>query len=269
MLKKRLIFTLLYENGEYALSRNFRLQSVGDLAWLRENYSFDAIAFSIDELIVLNVERGKSDLKKFAASLAELSRNYFLPIAAGGGIRSVEDAYLLLNSNADKVVVNTSIMEDPKLVSELAGIFGKQCVVASIDCRKAGDDYDVYIKSGTQNTGLKVKDAVKTAGELGAGEIYLTSIDRDGTGFGYDCALIERAASVTKLPFIASGGVGKYSHFVEGLKYVHVNAASTANIYNFVVDGLKNARRYIEDSGIKMAKWNYDLEGLHDACVAH
>jgi cyclase len=130
VLKPRLLFTLLIQHGTYMLSRNFRLQNVGDLNWLKDYYDFDAIAFSIDELVVLNVDRGEKDVKDFARHLSELVTNCFVPLAAGGGIRSLADAFTLMNAGADKLVVNTALVRQPELVSELVTTFGSQCVVA-------------------------------------------------------------------------------------------------------------------------------------------
>jgi cyclase len=230
MLKKRLIFTLLYCNGSYMLSRNFRLQAVGDLEWLRENYDFDAIAQSIDELVVLDVTRGQRDTAVFAEHLRQLSSSYFLPIAAGGGVRTLEDGYRLLSANADKLVVNSALVDDPALVSALARTFGNQSVVASIDCRKTEAGYRAFIHNGETDSGLDLANAVSRAAVLGAGEIYLTSIDKDGTGFGYDEELVAQISGLTRLPLILSGGVGRYQHFCDGLAIEGVTGASTANI---------------------------------------
>jgi len=262
MLKNRLIFTLIYNNGSYMLSRNFRIQTVGDLDWLKENYNFNAIAFSIDELVVLNVERKHKNIDKFSDHLIQLSKNCFLPISAGGGIRSLEDGYKLLNSGVDKLVVNTPIIEQPELVTELARTFGNQCIIASIDCKKEQNNYSVYIQDGSKNTNLTLEEVIKKAEFLGVGEIYLTSMERDGTGQGLDMELIRKASHLTKLPIIASGGVGKYEHFVECIKDGY--AVATANIYNFIVDGLIKARQFIQKQGIELATWDYHLTGLQN-----
>ncbi len=262
MLKKRLIFTLLYCDGGYVLSRNFRLQTVGDLAWLRENYDFDAIAQSIDELVVLDVSRGERDTAAFAEHLKELSASYFLPIAAGGGLRSLEDGYRLLAANADKLVVNSPIIDNPALVRTLAQTFGSQSVVASVDCRKTEAGYRVFIHNGETDSGLDVAAAVSRATELGVGEIYLTAIDKDGTGFGYDGELAVQAAAATRLPIILSGGVGRYQHFCDGLAIEGISGASTANIYNFIVGGLSRARTHIAARDIPMAAWDFNLAAL-------
>jgi cyclase len=244
------------------LSRNFRIQTVGDLDWLKEYYNFNAIAFSIDELVVLNVERKHKNIENFSSNLIQLSKNCFLPISAGGGIRSFEDAYKLLNSGVDKLVVNTPITEQPELVSELARTFGNQCIIASIDCKKEQNNYYVYNQDGLKNTGLTIEEVLKKAEDLGVGEIYLTSIERDGTGQGLDMDLIRRAGRMTKLPIIVSGGIGKYEHFVECIQEGY--AVTTANIYNFIVDGLIKARQYIQKQGIELATWDYNLQSLQD-----
>lgn len=264
MLKNRLIFTLLYNDRKYMLSRNFRIQAVGNLDWLKEYYNFNSIAFSIDELILLNVERGQKNIEKFSEHLIQLSRNCFIPISAGGGIRSLEDAYKLLTSGADKLVVNTLVIEQPELVSLLSKTFGRQCIIASIDCKKDQNDYYVYNHNGSKNTGLTIEKVLKKVEKLGAGEVYLTSIDKDGTGYGYDIELIKRASNLTNLPLIASGGVGKYEHFVEGMKSGNVTATATANIYNFLVDGLIKARQHIQSQGIELATWDFNLQNFHN-----
>jgi imidazole glycerol-phosphate synthase subunit HisF len=268
MLKKRLIFTLLYADGSYMLSRNFGLQSVGDLQWLRENYDFDAIAQSIDELVVLNVARGEKNSAEFADHLRELSANYFLPIAAGGGIRTVDDGYRLFNANADKLVLNSPLIDNPELVRSLAQIFGRQSIVASIDCRRIGRAYRTFINNGQTDSGVELKDAVQRSANLGAGEIYLTSMDRDGTGFGYDLEMVAHLEAANCLPLILSGGVGRYQHFCDGLLLDGVTGASTANIYNFIVGGLSRARAHIVSQGIPMAAWDFGLEALKGSALA-
>jgi cyclase len=268
MLKKRLIFTLLYADGSYMLSRNFGLQSVGDLKWLRENYDFDAIAQSIDELVVLNVGRGDRSSAEFADHLRELSANYFLPIAAGGGIRTVDDGYRLFNANADKLVLNSPLIDNPDVVRSLARIFGGQSIVASIDCRRIDHAYRTFIHNGQTDSGTELKDAVQQAADLGAGEIYLTSMDRDGTGFGYDLEMIANLGPATRLPLILSGGVGRYQHFCDGLLLDGVTGASTANIYNFIVGGLSRARAHIVSQGIPMAGWDFRLGPLKGSARA-
>jgi cyclase len=257
VLKKRLIFTLLWRRGQYCLSRNYTLQSAGDLAWINRHYNFQVISFSIDELVVLNVARREKELPRFAQDLRELCRGSFMPLAAGGGVRSVADAELLLRSGADKVVVNTLVHDAPEVVSEIARHFGDQCVVASIDYKRTTNGLEVFTHDGSRATGLDLMTVVNRVQRLGAGELYVTSMDRDGTGQGYDLDTLDAVASIARTPVIASGGVGKFEHLGEWLVRPHGRAASTANIFNFLGGGLVEARTHLADAGVPMATWDF------------
>lgn len=262
MLKSRLIFTLLMQNGTYMLSRNFNLQAVGDLNWIKKYYNFNAIAFSIDELIVLNVERGRKDTKLFSENLLKLNENCFMPIAAGGGICSLNDAFLLLDSGADKLVVNTPLVSCPSLVKSMVKTFGSQCLIASIDYKRSGQDIEVFIENGTKSTGQSVKEAIRNAEDLGCGEIYLTSMDQDGTGYGYDLELLQTIVPMSKIPVIASGGAGKYEHFADGIVKASCLAVSTANLFNFIADGLTEVRNNMKEKGVDMASWDFGFHNI-------
>ena len=255
MVKPRLIFTLLHNKGAFMLSRNFRLQHVGDLDWIKKCYNFNSIAFSIDELVVLNVERGDKDMRLFSKNISELIKNCFMPIAAGGGIKSVEAAFMLFDAGADKLVVNTAIVKDPKLIKELVKIFGGQSIVASIDYKTVGDRQYVFIDNGVTDTGLSVEEVLKSAIDLGVGEIYLTSINKDGTGQGYDITTVRKISAISPMPVIASGGVGRFDHLVDGIIKGNAQAVSTANLFNFMVDGLTEARIVMKEHGIALSEW--------------
>ena len=256
MVKRRLIFTLLMQNGVYMLSRNFSLQGVGDKDWISSHYNFDAIAFSIDELIVLNVDRGGKNVPLFAENLTKLNAHCFMPITSGGGIRNLEHAKLLLRAGSDKLTVNTPLFEDPELVKGLVKNFGSQCIVASIDYKKkSSGQTEVFFCDGERSAGMDVARAAALAESLGCGEIYLTSMDRDGTGQGYDLEVIQKISEISKVPVIASGGVGKYEHLAEGVLSAKADAVSTANLFNFIEDGLTEARECMQNSGIEMAVW--------------
>jgi imidazole glycerol-phosphate synthase subunit HisF len=257
MLKKRLIFTLLIAKGLFQLSRNFSLQSVGTFDWLRKHYHFLSISRSVDELVLLNVTRGDKQMGAFCDSIAQLSASSFMPIAAGGGIASLDDAYRLLNAGADKLVVNSALFTTPRLVEDLARTFGRQCVVASLDYRGPGLDAQVYSQGGKQPAGMGLGAAIRHAESLGAGELYVTSIDRDGTGQGYDLDTLEPASELCRLPIVASGGVGNFEHLLQGLQLKNVTGASTANIFNFMSDGLTQARRFIEANQLPLAHWEF------------
>lgn len=266
MLKKRIIFTLLYDNGNFMLSRNFRLQNVGDLNWLQTNYNFSHISFFIDELIILNVSRGEKNQLAFLKTLKNLTESCFVPIAAGGGVRSVDDARNLLNSGADKVVVNTAVFSSPELLNDLANNFGQQCVVASLDIKKIlNEEYRISIESGTKIIDNNIRKLLDEVQPNTIGEIYLNSIDQDGTGQGYDLNMLNQLPLGWSIPVILSGGAGNASHMIEGLSDHRVDAVATAHLFNFVGDGLKDARKSILSFGINLASWptvedfNYNL----------
>ena len=256
MLRKRIIFTLLYDSGQFVLSRNFRLQRVGDLAWLNRNYNFSQIAFHIDELIVLDVSRGPRNLQRFCETLRALSKGCFAPIAAGGGIRSISEARTLLQSGADKVVVNSALFQSPELVNDLVEVFGQQCVVGSVDLkRSATGHYVLHVENGTQATEAPPINALEALSQGLVGEIYLNSMDRDGTGQGYDFEMLSALPPQWRTPIILAGGVGNSQHLMAGLQDARVDAVATAHLFNFVGDGLAKARSNIVSSGLPLADW--------------
>jgi cyclase len=256
MLKKRIIFTLLYDNEFFMLSRNFRLQRVGNLAWLQKNYNFEHIAFFIDELIVLDVTRGKRDLLKFAGILKDLTAGCFVPIAAGGGVHSTDDAGLLLRSGADKIVVNTSLFKNRKMVKNLIAEFGRQCVVGSVDLKHEDNgSFEIFVQNGEEKLNLKTNDAFEQILDETVGELYLNSIDKDGTGQGYDFSVLDCIPKHCQVPVILAGGVGNWNHLKAGLSDFRVDAVATAHLFNFVGDGLQKARENLLGQGIDLARW--------------
>ena len=256
MLRKRIIFALIYSDGHFMQSRNFRLQKVGNLHWLEKNYKFQNIAFALDELIVLNATKTNKDITKFADTVNKLVNDVFIPIAAGGGIKTMEDAELLFKSGADKIVLNSLLVEHPEMVKELIKNYGSQSVVAGIDCKTNGESYDIFINDGNTKIDFSIQEYIKYLEDLGVGEIYLNSIDKDGTGFGYDQALIECVNKITTLPLIIAGGAGNENHLAQGLQIENVSAVATANLFNFIGNGLPNARKQIIDSNENIANWN-------------
>lgn len=256
MVKKRLIFTLLWEDGQFVLSRNFRRQKVGDLAWLQKNYDFSNVSRYIDELVVLNVSRATDRLEPFADTLRALTRGCFVPIAAGGGVRQLAHAQLLLRSGADKVVLNSGLFQATGLVDEVAVHYGRQCVVGSVDFKKMGDGpYAAMIEGGMQPVELTGEKALAHLARLPIGEVYLNSMDRDGTGFGYDFAMLDWAAGALPQPIIMAGGVGNALHLEAALGDDRVSAAATAHLFNFVGDGLAKARHQLVARGMRLATW--------------
>ena len=255
MVKKRLIFTLLYRNGKFNLSRNFSLQAVGDLAWLKINYDFENITYYIDELIVLNVDRTATITDHYLNSVKNLVKECFIPIACGGGIKTIEDAYSLLNAGADKVVINTLMTENRNEVEKIIQFFGSQFVVGSIDYNTTLDGSFLFSQCGQKNTGIRLEEGIQMYQDIGIGELYLTSIQKDGTGQGFDLSAVNKLAESVKVPIIVAGGAGKPEHLEQAFAINGVNAVATANLFNFMSGGLKDARLYLMDKGVNLARW--------------
>ncbi len=264
MPKKRLIFTLLYNQGQFMLSRNFRLQKVGDLKWLQTYYNFSQISFSIDELIVLDVTRTERNIKVFSDALKVIAEGCFVPVTAGGGVRTIENAWTLLRSGADKVVVNTSLYSNKEFIGELASEFGQQSIVASMDIKHASDgSYKVWSECGNKRLDGCAAHWVEKVVNNAVGEIYLNSIERDGTGQGYDMHLLDLLPPNMSKPVILAGGAGNASHFAEGFADPRVDAVATAHLFNFVGDGLKKARKSLIFGGINLPMWDVQLLEQH------
>ena len=251
MLRKRIIFTLIYEDGKFNQSRNFRLQKVGNINWLEKNYKFRDIAFSLDELIVLNASKNGKNIEDFSKVLEKLVKDVFIPVAAGGGIKSLEDAELLFNSGADKLVLNSALYENKVFVEKLIKKYGSQSIIGSIDYKLNC----AYINNGLNKINKPLKEYINYIVSLGVGEIYLNSIENDGTGFGYDFGTIKEVAKDITIPLIIAGGAGNASHLQSGLDVHGVNAVATANLFNFIGDGLPRARSGIISNNGNIAQW--------------
>jgi cyclase len=256
MLRKRIIFSLIYSDGFFNQSRNFRLQRVGNEMWLENNYKFSKIANSLDELILIDASKSNKNIQKFSNTLSKIVENVFIPICAGGGIRGISDAALLFNSGADKIIINTIIYQNPDLVKELIKLYGSQSIVASIDYKKNGNINEVYINNGNLKIDYTLEEYLDYVNLFEVGEIYLNSIDKDGTGFGYDFDVIKQISKRINKPLIIVGGAGNENHLIEGLKLPDVSAVATANLFNFIGNGLPNARKKIIQSGENLADWN-------------
>jgi imidazole glycerol-phosphate synthase subunit HisF len=266
MLKKRLIFTLLYSSGSFMLSRNFRLQAVGNLDWLQRNYNFSRISNYIDELVVLDVTRERRNLSEFGEVLRSITLNNFVPITAGGGVKDVEYARKLLRSGADKILINSDLFNESNLARKLSEEFGQQCVVGSIDLKRSKTkEFQVWSNNGGKLHEAPAKDMLDRVLKQEVGEIYLNSMDRDGTGQGLDLEILELLPVVVNKPIILAGGVGNSDHLVVGLKHSRIDAVATANLLNFVGDGLKRTRQELISGGIVLPMWDLEFRAVHEA----
>ena len=259
MLKNRLILCLLLREGLFVNSRNFKLNPVGNLETILQYLHFEAI----DELVFLNVSRNGKDVEAFSKDLEMVGRYCFIPIAAGGGVKSVDDFHRLLNSGADKIVINSVVFENPSLIQEAAKLFGSQCVVVSLDVKKTREGrYEVYSHNGSRNSGKDAVEVARRVEKLGAGEIFLTSIDRDGTCRGYDHELIRSVTTSVGIPVIASGGVGEFQHLVDGLNLGGAQAVSAANLFHFIGQSLRKAKDFLRQNDFNFPEplWNFQRQ---------
>lgn len=255
---------MLYQHGQFMLSRNFRLQKVGNLQWLQSNYNFSHISCSIDELIVLDVSRGQKQPEEFCAALKQLSEGCFVPIAAGGGVRTIDAARDLLRSGADKVVVNSSLYEDSDFIQLLVSEFGQQCVVASMDIKSSPDSgFQAWSECGSVCQPGSASHWIEQVSQSAIGEIYLNSMDRDGTGQGYDLRVLDLLPPNISKPVILAGGVGNATHLAAGLADARVDAVATAHLFNFVGNGLKQARQTLITGGVNLPLWDIQLVEHH------
>lgn len=257
MLKKRLIFILYYQDGFFHLSRNFRLQKVGDVRWLVDKFRFKSIGRFIDEIAVLDVSRdrgGQGDPQRqadaFRDALSYLMRQTFVPLTIGGGIRTMADAHRCFSLGADKILLNTGALTDPDLVRECVARYGAQAVIGAIDFLPENGGYRSRIANG-QQPGPTLEEHLEKIVALGTGEILINSIEKDGTGMGFDLELAKKVSTLD-VPLILCGGAGKPEHFAEALSMPNVEAAATGNLYNFIGKGFELVRAHLLSNGYRV-----------------
>src|SRR5215470_13732686 len=234
MLSKRIIACLDVRNGHVVKGINFEgLRSAGDPAELARRYNREGI----DELVILDVTATIEGRRALAETIRAVARELFIPLAVGGGIRTEADAAAAVEAGADKVGVNTAALAQPALITTLAERYGSQAVVVAIDAKKAakkdGDGFAVYVRSGSTASGRDAVEWAREAESRGAGEILLTSIDRDGTKVGFDCDLTAAVSRAVSIPVIASGGAGTLGHFVDVFTGGQADAALAASIFHY------------------------------------
>jgi cyclase len=245
---RRVIPCLDVDRGRVVKGTNFvDIRDAGDPVELAERYD----AEGADELVFLDITASHEKRDTITELARRTADNVFIPFTIGGGIRSVEDAQAVLDAGADKVSVNSSALERPELIGELAAVFGAQCVVIAIDAKREGDLYDVYVQGG--RTKVEGRDAVgwaREATERGAGEVLLTSMDRDGTNDGYELELTRAVADAVPVPVIASGGAGELSHLSEGILEGHADAVLCASIFHYGHYTVAQAKHHMAEAGI-------------------
>jgi cyclase len=249
MLSKRVIACLDVRDGKVVKGVNFEgLREAGDPGSLAARYNREGI----DEIVILDVTATIEARQARAHTIAAVAREIFLPLCVGGGIRSAEDAAAAIDAGADKVSLNTAALTHPQLITELAARYGSQAVVVAIDAKRrgAGDSFEVYARSGTDLTARDAVDWAREAAGRGAGEILLTSIDRDGTKAGFDCELTAAVSDAVDIPVIASGGAGTFEHFAQVFTLGHADAALAASIFHFNEKSVSDLKAFLALAGI-------------------
>ena len=247
MLKNRIIPCLDVNNGRVVKGINFvDLKDAGDPVEQAKIYS-DGGA---DEICFLDITASNENRETIYEVVKKTSKKCFVPLTVGGGVRSIEDINKLLNCGADKVSINTAAVQNSKVVIESSKKFGSQCIVVAIDAKKNGKNWEIFTHGGRNSTGIDAIDYAQKMEDCGAGELLVTSMDRDGTQSGYDIELMSKISSRVNIPVIASGGVGNLDHLVEGIKLGRANAVLAASIFHYGKHSIKEAKEYLDSKGI-------------------
>ena len=255
MLAKRIIPCLDVDRGRVVKGVNFvGLRDAGDPVEIARRYNEQGA----DELTFLDITASSDERDLILHVVEEVAAQVFIPLTVGGGVRKVEDVRRLLNAGADKVSINTAAVQNSQLVADATGRYGSQCIVVAIDAKRAepaassGIRWEVFTHGGRRPTGLDAIEWARKMQKLGAGEILLTSMDRDGTREGFDLALTRAVADAVDVPVIASGGVGKLEHLADGVLQGRADAVLAASIFHFGEFTVGEAKQYMAERGIEV-----------------
>ena len=247
MLKTRIIPCLDVNNGRVVKGINFiDLVDAGDP--VEQAVIYDAAG--ADELCFLDITASHENRSTIVEVVAKTAEKCFMPLTVGGGVRTVEDVRTLLIAGADKVSINTAAIKNPQLINDAANKFGSQCMVVAIDAKRVNKSYKIFTHGGRKETGISAIEWAKNAEASGAGEILLTSMDRDGTKMGFDLELTRSVSDAVSIPLIASGGVGTLDHLAEGVTKGHASAVLAASIFHFGLYNISEAKAYMEKVGV-------------------
>jgi cyclase len=251
VLAKRIIACLDVRDGAVVKGVQFQdLATAGDPAALARRYN----AEGIDELVILDVTATIENRRALAETIRRVSAELFIPLAVGGGIRSEADAEAALDAGADKVALNSAAIADPALVTRLAHRYGSQAVVVAIDAKREDGRFAVFSRSGSTGTGREAVSWAREAADAGAGEILLTSIDRDGTRAGFDCEMTGAVSSAVPIPVIASGGAGTFAHFHDVFTAGRADAALAASVFHFQEHAVSSLKSYLHERGVPVRR---------------
>lgn len=248
MVKKRLIPVLILREGMIVQTLRFKFTNmIGDAITAVEFFN----RWAADEIVILDVSRDTRKREKFYPVIENLSRKCFVPLTVGGWVTDVDQIRTLLRCGADKVAINTAAIDRPDFVTEAAAIFGSQCIVSAIDARRRDDDgWEAVADRGRRSTGLDAVEWAREVERLGAGEIFLTSIDHDGSRQGYDLALMQAVSHAVTVPVIAFGGVLSWQDLVDGIQIGGCEAAAAANVFHYTEHSTRNAKEFMRTAGI-------------------
>ena len=247
MLKNRIIPCLDVKNGRVVKGINFvDLKDAGDPVEQAKIYSENGA----DEICFLDITASNENRETILNVVKRTSQNCFVPLTVGGGVRSLQDINKLLVSGADKVSINTAAVNNQNLIKESSKKFGSQCIVVAIDAKQINGSWEIYTHGGRTKTGIDALDFAKKMEDSGAGELLVTSMDRDGTQKGYDIKLISEIEKNVNIPIIASGGVGTLEHLFEGIKYGKASAVLAASIFHYGTHTIQEAKQYLDSKGI-------------------
>jgi cyclase len=247
MLTKRIIACMDVRDGQVVKGVQFlQLRHAGDPAELARRYNVEGI----DEVVVLDITATLETRQALARTINAVAREIFLPLTVGGGIRSEEDAAAAVDAGADKVSLNTAALRTPDLISTLARRYGSQAVIVAIDAKRRDDGFAVYVRSGTADAARDAVEWAREAESRGAGEILLTSMDRDGTRSGFDCEMTAAVADAVNIPVIASGGAGGLDHFADVFTRGGADAALAASIFHFADTSVSELKKFLRTKGI-------------------
>jgi cyclase len=251
VLAKRIIACLDVRDGCVVKGVQFQdLASAGDPASLARRYNTEGI----DELVILDVTATLENRRALADTIRRVSAELFIPLAVGGGIRAESDAEAALDAGADKVALNSAALADPSLVTRLANRYGSQAVVVAIDAKREDGRFAVFSRSGSAATGRDAVAWARDAASAGAGEILLTSIDRDGTRSGFDDAMTAAVSSAVPIPVIASGGAGTFDHFLDVFTAGRADAALAASVFHFSEHAVADLKTFLHDRGVPVRR---------------
>ncbi|OCB01801.1 imidazole glycerol phosphate synthase subunit HisF [Acidithiobacillus ferrivorans] len=247
MLAKRIIPCLDIDHGRVVKGVQFvALRDAGDPVEVAKRYNDEGA----DEITFLDISASYEERRTLADVVSAVAAQVFIPLTVGGGVRCVEDIRALLLAGADKVSINSAAVHEPELVRAAARRFGNSCIVVAIDAKRVADHWEVFTHGGRRSTGLDAVAWARQMAEYGAGEILLTSMDRDGTGVGFDLALTRVVSDVVPVPVIASGGVGEIQHFAEGIQQGHADAVLAASVFHFGQFRIAEVKAQMAEAGI-------------------